>query len=177
MRNGVSVIAICLPKLWSKAKSNRTFCLTAASGALREYLRTCYFCRRYKFSIKTLLCNPQYFYIVYSDLLLSNTDNSLLLFRFNNGYAKPVTILRFTYVACLVLCYLVRTFNIIAQCGFISLYASTTLPLPKEPILKQSVKLGKVPNISQNLLHSIVRNLVTWQHLVTGSYNFVICRK
>jgi hypothetical protein len=130
MRNDVSVIAICLPILWSKAKSNRTVCLNAASGTLSVDLRTFYFFRRYKFSVKTLLCNPQYFYIVDSDLLLTNTENSLLRFHFNNGYAKPVTMLGFTYVACLVLCYLARTFNIIAQCGFICLHALTTLPLP-----------------------------------------------
>jgi hypothetical protein len=40
------------------------FCLNVASGTLHEDLGLFYFRRRYKFAIKALLCNIQYFYLV-----------------------------------------------------------------------------------------------------------------
>lgn len=146
MRNNASVTAICLPRFSPKAKTNRTFCFNCSIGQLREDLRTCYFCRRYKFSIKSMLCNLQYFCVVDSDLLLNNIENALLHFHLNNGYAKPDTMLRSTYVACLVLCYLVRTFNIIAQCEFMSMCFNYTsinfvllILLCVVPVLKTTV--------------------------------------
>jgi hypothetical protein len=48
--------------------SKRTFfCFKAASGTLREDLRTFYCCRPHKFATKTFFCNTHYFYTVDSD--------------------------------------------------------------------------------------------------------------
>jgi hypothetical protein len=65
LRNDLFSQIVCL----KKAVSKRTFfCFNAASGTLHEDLRTLYFCRQNKFSIKALLCSTQHLYIVDSDM-------------------------------------------------------------------------------------------------------------
>jgi hypothetical protein len=58
------------------------------SGTLLEDLDTFCCCQRRKFAIKLLLCNTHYCYIVCSDMYLNNTNNALLGFYCNNGYAS-----------------------------------------------------------------------------------------
>jgi hypothetical protein len=52
-----------------KATSKGTFfCFSAASGTLREDLRTFYCCWRHKFVTEVLLRNTQHFYIVDTEM-------------------------------------------------------------------------------------------------------------
>ena len=49
------------------------YCCTAPSDTLHEDLSTLYCCQ-YKFAVKSLLCNIQYFYILDSGVFLNNTQ-------------------------------------------------------------------------------------------------------
>jgi len=54
------------------------FCFRAASENLREDVRTFYCYRWYKFVLKELLCNSQYFYTIHSDVYLNNTHKKCI---------------------------------------------------------------------------------------------------
>jgi hypothetical protein len=64
--------------LFKKATSKRSFFyFSAASGTLHKYLHIIYCCWQHKFSIKSLLCNTQYFSTVLSDTKVNNTLSTL----------------------------------------------------------------------------------------------------
>ena len=75
------------------------FCFSAASGTLREHLRTCYCCRKHKFVIKAFCTTLNIF--VHVTVTCSSTTHSLFCFRFNNGkQTRHIIILYFYCLSC-----------------------------------------------------------------------------